>query len=367
MRSITGFQETLEAGMNRKKFGLLILILFIAVSPGLAQQATKIGEYSPATAGPSLSSTDATDPSNIQVLDFQATDFQAGAGRTTSQFNRIYVADGSFVRQFNRNNLAAGQLKEFAAPGEVVDIEEGSLLGQIVVLDRTGVHVVDFRTPSPSILGTYPVSSQQSTWGNLVERFGDYLYVTDCSVPGFKILDISDPAAISEILAYPTSVPGGGNSSACATDIRLRNGVVSMVIRSSLELIHVEDFLYPVPVPILAKSVPGLTEIELQNDVAFLADGKRVRIIDIRPASVDFGQEISNFMVGASITALKQRGNRLYVACGEQGYQIWDVSEFSGLGDPPEPPVSDNGLSSPTNDQTLIGYCPQRRIDSELA
>lgn len=337
--------------MNRKTIALLVPIFLMATIPGLAQQATKIGEYSPATLGPSLSSTDASDPSNIQVVDFQASDFQASAGRTTSQFNRIYVADGKFVRQFNRNDLAAGQLKKFVAPDDVVDVEAGSLLHHIVVLDRNALHVVDFRFPSPAVVGSYPVSAQQSTWGNLVERFGDYIYVADCNVSGFKILDISDPTAITEVLSYSTSVTDDGSGPySCATDIRLRNGRVSMVIRGAMELIHVEDFLYPVPVPIMTRSLRGLTELELQTDFAFLADGKRVRILDIRTESGEFGQEVYNFNTGETITALKQRGNRLYVGCGEQGYQIWDVTDFSSAGAPPPIPPPDNSDPPPQLD-----------------
>ena len=89
------------------------------------------------------------------------------------------------------------------------------------------------------------------------------------------------------------------------------------------------DFLYPVPVSLFTLRVPGIVELELQSNFAFLADGSRVRIVDVRTDSPTFGQEIVNFDTGQPITALRQRGNRLYVVCGEQGYQVWDVSDYS--------------------------------------
>ena len=194
----------------------LVVFLFIFPLAGQAsfsQQPTKIGEFSPGNPGPSLSATDASDPSNIILLDLNFSDFNRNAGKTAHQFNRVYVTDGNSVRQFNRNDLGAGQLRQFDSTNEILDLEPGITLGQIVVLSRNAVSVVDFNaTPAPVEIGSFPLPSPQSAWGNLMERFGDYIYVADCSIPGFRILDIGDPSAIADRGSYSTAVTGGGKN-----------------------------------------------------------------------------------------------------------------------------------------------------------
>jgi len=117
--------------------------------------------------------------------------------------------------------------------------------------------------------------------------------------------------------------------SACPTDLHLEEEFVFLVAKSTVEVIHVGDLLYPNPVPVKTVKVQGLVELEINNSMGYLADGSRVRVFDFLGGSPSFGEELVNFETGQPITGLKYRGEKLFVLCGELGYQIWDLTGVS--------------------------------------
>lgn len=320
------------ATRRRVAFARIVLVAAVIhemVMPAAAQ-VRRLGTYTPSTAVEAVRHTDAEDPAHLFLLD-ENYKFATGAANAAYTWDRVYVIDGQFVREFRRHDLVSGPIQSYNAGTQLLDVEAAGSAGEVFILTRSALQLLDLHaTPAPRVISSVPATNGQSIWSNLLATFGDTVYVADNSLRGFWVIDFSDPSSPKSLGQYTSKVKVTGNASRFnVTDFRMTGSILSLVIGGNLELIAVDN-----PSAVRKLSSLGLAKFAsssrgiLGTKYAFLADGPAVRIIKAVPGESGFLTEVLRFDTSAAITDLFLHEGRLYLLCGKQGYEIWDVSAY---------------------------------------
>jgi hypothetical protein len=310
---------------------VLTAALLIASSPPTIAQVRRLGAYIPSTTVEAVRHTDAEDPVSVLLLD-ENYRFATGAANADYTWSRVYVIDGQFVREFRRHDLITGPIRSYNAGSLLLDVKVAGNEGELFLLGRTALQLVDLNaTPAPRILSSVPVSNAQTTWGSLLATFGDTVYVADNSLRGFKVVDFSIPSSPAVLAQYTSKAKVTGNPSRFAvTDLHRNGTLLSLIVGNNLDLISVDSQRAPTVVTSLGVAkFAGSTRGVLGGGYAFLADGLSVHVVRATPGVAGFLTEVLRFDSSAAITDLFVREGRLYLLCGKQGYEIWDVSAYA--------------------------------------
>ncbi len=309
---------------------LVGMTVIMVGSAAASAQVRRLGAYSPSAVTEALRHTDAEDPTRIFLLD-ENFKFSSAAANTAFGRDRVYVADGQVLLEFRSNSLVSGPIRTYNAGSVLLDVEVGRTDGQVVLLTRSALTVVDLNaTPSPRVLSSLSVTNNQPVWGELIAKFGDTLYVADNSIRGFRVVDIHDPSAPAEVGRYTSKAKVIGKASSfTVTDLRRDGSTLSLVVGGDLELIRVDNLLSPSLFTSLGVArFPGITLGVLGGGYAFLIEGPTVHIVRATPGTAGFLGEALKFSTTVAITDLAVHRGRLYLLCGKQGYEVWDVSAY---------------------------------------
>lgn len=309
---------------------LLALMLANLNLPMIEAEVRQLGTYVASASAHAIRHTDAEDPANIHLLD-ENFRFVTMAGNASFSGDRAYVIDGNFLQAFDRNDLLTGPLTSLDVGTEILDVQAGNVFGEVFALTRNELKVLDLDDASgPRVLATLTVTNGQSRWGNLMVLFGNALYVADNALRGFRVIDVTTAAAPVEISRYTTSIKGVSNASKNPlTDLRRDGDSLAMVIGDALELITVDNLINPVTMtPSGSMKLRSADFALLHHGFAYVTDGARVSIFNAQPGSAGFLSEQHSFQANANITDLIVRGERLYLLCGMEGYEVWDISDY---------------------------------------
>lgn len=311
---------------------LLVALLHVGAVPA-AGQVRRLGTFVPPVQAEAIRHTDALNPTGIIPLD-ENYKFTSGASNAAFGRNRAYVVDGQFLLEFKRNDLVTGPLRLYNSGATLLDVEPASREGEVALLTRTAFHILDLTSgSSPRILSTVSISNTQPTWGKLLARFGDTFYVVDNSIRGFKALDAHNSPGPVVVTQYTSRAKVVGNPGKfTVTDLRRDGSVLSLVIGGTLEVISVDNLLRPNTLTSLGTArFQGVTLGLPRGSYEYLVNGSTVQIVKILPGTPGFLTEVLRFTTSATITDLFAHQGRLYLLCGKQGYEVWDIANYEPL------------------------------------
>ncbi len=177
-------------------------------------------------------------------------------------------------------------------------------------------HVIDATTPqSPSIVGSVAAPG----WPNDIALDGNYAYLAATHPPAFISVDISDPGS-------PTIV-GNAATSYDALGVAVAAGYAYVAVEADAAGLCVVDISTPED-PRIIRTVPTSRayDVAVANEYVYVAARYEFLVVDISVPSeaaivaiVDMGT--------ASAYGVAVAGPHAYVACGQAGLRVIDISE----------------------------------------
>ena len=227
------------------------------------------------------------------------------------------------------NALESGQ-PNFALNDSANDLALKDNYLFIAAGESSGLTVVDITDPAnPEISGNLIFSdSDPATVENAygVAILGNYAYVSvgnyniGSEKYGFAIVDISDPENPAEL--------GHVKTNDCAQKLKI-DGNLAFVsdYYKGLCIIDINNLSAPAVTGWLDTTGYSM-DVEISGNYAYVADSSSVRIIDIsNPSSPALENTISTGIA----YGLTLRGSYLYVASGDQGFKIVDISNHASI------------------------------------
>ncbi len=310
--------------------GLLVALLVIAGGLPAGAEVRHMGSYAASAAADAIRYTDAADPANIHLIE-ENFRFTTTAASAAFGDGLVFVTDENYLQVFDRGDLITGPAVSWDAGATLLDVEAGIIPGQVLLLTRNALQIVDLNGPTgPRVVSSLAANNQQVEWSNLLTVFGNTVYVADHWLKGFRVIDITDEFAPVEIATYTTAAKVPGNlGKSPVTDLRRDGNTLMLVVGGHVELVQPDNLLKPTQFTSLGSiKLSGTTAGALREGYAFVAAGATVRLIDVTPGSAGFMTEMLSFTANADITDLQLRRGRLYLLCGNVGYEIWDVSDY---------------------------------------
>jgi hypothetical protein len=265
-------------------------------------------------------------PSSLSLAG-EATDIVGMPSGLAAGGTRAYASNSTGLQVYDVSTPAAPVALDYwdmpgVSEGVTLDATGGHAF---VVSGVLGFHVVDLAAqPAPSVAGTWTVPAGQGYNGLAVQ--GGLAYIAASGPPSMRILDVSDPAAVSErgsiALGSPSAIAVSGDWAF----------VVSGSAADGLAVVDISNPSTPVlrgTTPLLGGS--GLA-IEVRGDHAYVAGGNGLQIFDIgdpmAPVPVGF------FDAEVRIAGVDVRTARAYVTDGSMfmisnKLRIVDVSRSS--------------------------------------
>ena len=148
------------------RIALVVTVILSGETSGVSAQVTRLGSYSPSSTTEAIRHTDADNPALIFLLD---ENFRFGSGASNAAFGpeRSYVIDGQYLKEFKSTDFLTGPTKSYNAGTALLDVALGSTGGEVLLLTRTSLRIVDMNaSPSPKVLTSVSVSNTQPTWGS---------------------------------------------------------------------------------------------------------------------------------------------------------------------------------------------------------
>ena len=302
------------------------------ISAPAGAEVRRVGSYAASAAAEAIRQTDAADPANIHLMN-ENFRFTTEAGSAAFKDGRAYVVDGQRLQMFDRYDLVTGPLLTYDAGAQLLDVETGHVPGEVLILTRTALKILNMSSASGSriqVLSSTPVRNTQPVWGNLLTVFGSTVYVADQSIRGFRVIDISDSNAPRQIARYRSKAQGSAvPESDLVTDLRRDGKTLALIVGGAIDLVEADNPLRPRTLTSVGDArFEGVTLGAIKDGYAFLVGGSKVRVINTSSDTAGFLTEELTIAAGADITDVQIYRNRLYLLCGNQGYEVWDVSDY---------------------------------------
>jgi len=207
-------------------------------------------------------------------------------------------------------------------------VADGPQRGYVLVLDSASLTLVRFADgAAPEAVWSYAVDSRAvgQAPGRLVVRDGSRAYVADASLPGVRVLSIDTEQTPTTLATYK-SVDGAIN------DMTLWGKRLALAADSGLVLVGVTAGDEPSLTRLGAyptSSAPG--RVDANSRFAFIADGQRLSVVDVDPASPGFlAKAVDGWQAPTDIRSISMdKGSRAYVLV-DGAYEILDVAAYGG-------------------------------------
>jgi uncharacterized repeat protein (TIGR01451 family) len=218
-------------------------------------------------------------------------------------------------------------VSEFDTPGHAWAIALWNGLAYIAD-ENYGLRVLDVHDPlQPFEIGFYDVPGPYEFFQG-VALDGSYAFIADGQGPGtgLRIVDIAEPASLTEVAFLPLTAPGDGATSPRTEDVAVRDGYAYLAAGTAgLRVVDITDPRRPVEIGYC--DTPGRSDnLAVVGRFVYLADGD-LRILDVfDPAAV---AEVGFYDVPGSAQAPSVAVQGSWAVVTGQGLAVLDVSNPS--------------------------------------
>lgn len=312
---------------RRKRLRSIVATLAAAFSIVAAPAAEEIPHLGGATidGSPTVRLYDVTAP-NSPVLIRESDPFPAHPASWTVVHDSTFVAAGSSVY---RHDLDLGDLPpsgSWSSEEEVLGLADGPQRGMVLVLDRRALRLIRFPDAgSATELWSYPLdlTALPEDTGRLLFRQGNYVYLSDPSLPGVRLMSIDSKTGPATIATHPSPDGVVHDLTLWGTTLVLLSGTTATVIDigspAQPEFTRLGSFA----------TVHRAETAEVTSRHVFLADGADLLVLSVESSNEDIlGPPLASWVAPTKIRSVRlNRKGRAYVLLADS----WEILDVSAL------------------------------------